>query len=127
MFTPLSLQKLTLLVSLYASLLISSSSSSSVNDYNLVNVSKLEMFVDELLDMPRIHGYKLVHGQPKPNFLPIGMFHKNWVRSPSFHFFLLYIHKMFFFLFSDKLWLSLNYNPALFSPPCFCFVPICST
>ncbi|KAI9074063.1 hypothetical protein K1719_043990 [Acacia pycnantha] len=77
MFTPLLLQKMPLLGLLYASLLISSSSS-SINDNNLIDVSKLEMFVDELPDMPRIHGYKLVHGVPKPKSLRIGMFDKKW-------------------------------------------------
>ncbi|OMO60564.1 Multicopper oxidase, type 1 [Corchorus capsularis] len=45
---------------------------------SLVNTSKLEMFVDELPDMPRIHGYDMVDGSPKPKLLTIGMFSKKW-------------------------------------------------
>ncbi|OMO88071.1 Multicopper oxidase, type 1 [Corchorus olitorius] len=44
----------------------------------LVNTSKLEMFVDELPDMPKIHGYDIVDGSPKPKLLTIGMFSKKW-------------------------------------------------
>ncbi|KAI4357680.1 hypothetical protein L6164_001614 [Bauhinia variegata] len=40
--------------------------------------SKLQMFVDELPDMPRIQAYQLVHGVPKPRSLKIGMFKKKW-------------------------------------------------
>ncbi|XP_054808371.1 multicopper oxidase LPR2-like [Prosopis cineraria] len=75
MVTRVMLQKLTFLGLLYAALLISSSS--SLND-KLLDSSKLEMFVDEVPDMPRIHGYKLDHGVPKPKSLHIGMFKKNW-------------------------------------------------
>jgi len=46
---------------------------------HLVNLSKLEMFVDELPDMPRIHGYHVSNGVPKPKSIKIGMFKKKWV------------------------------------------------
>ena len=36
------------------------------------------MFVDELPDMPRIHGYEILNGVPKPKSLTIGMFTKKW-------------------------------------------------
>lgn len=45
---------------------------------HLVNLSKLEMFVDELPDMPRIHGYHVSNGVPKPKSIKIGMFKKKW-------------------------------------------------
>ena len=51
---------------------------SSASD-NLLDASKLKMFVDELPDMPRILGYKLVDGVPKSKSLKIGMFKKKWV------------------------------------------------
>jgi hypothetical protein len=54
------------------------SSSSSAKD-NLINVSKLKMFVDELPKIPRILGYKVVNGVPKSKSLKIGMFKKKWV------------------------------------------------
>lgn len=45
----------------------------------LIEVSELKMFVDELPDMPRIKGYKVKNGVPVPADLKIGMFHKKWV------------------------------------------------
>ncbi|CAI9096716.1 OLC1v1032921C2 [Oldenlandia corymbosa var. corymbosa] len=47
-------------------------------DDRLLDSSKLRMFVDELPDMPRIHGYEVVNGVYKPKLLKIGMFHKKW-------------------------------------------------
>ncbi|XAR72266.1 Bilirubin oxidase [Bertholletia excelsa] len=44
----------------------------------LVNVSKLEMFVDDLPDMPRIDGFEVVNGVLRPKSLTIGMFSKKW-------------------------------------------------
>lgn len=52
----------------------------------VISASKLKMFVDELPDMPRILGYKVVNGVPKSKSLNIGMFKKKWV-CPSFCFF----------------------------------------
>ncbi|KAF7808776.1 multicopper oxidase LPR2-like [Senna tora] len=51
---------------------------SSTSEDKLVDASKLEMFVDELPDMPRIHGYEVVHGVPKSKSLKIGMYKKKW-------------------------------------------------
>ncbi|OIW06972.1 hypothetical protein TanjilG_18360 [Lupinus angustifolius] len=45
---------------------------------NLIDASKLEMFVDELPDMPRIRGYEVVGGVSKSKSLNIGMFKKAW-------------------------------------------------
>ncbi|KAK7390934.1 hypothetical protein VNO78_19149 [Psophocarpus tetragonolobus] len=50
---------------------------SSASDH-LVNVSKLEMFVDELPDMPRIRGYHVFYGVPKSKSFKMGMFKKKW-------------------------------------------------
>ncbi|KAJ1425426.1 Multicopper oxidase, type 2 [Sesbania bispinosa] len=44
----------------------------------LVDAPKLEMFVDELPHMPKILGYEVVHGIPRPTSLKIGMFKKTW-------------------------------------------------
>lgn len=77
----LLLLKLTFLGVLLESLAITSSwASSSSSGDKLIDTSKLEMFVDELPEMPRIHGYKFVHGVPKSRSLKIGMFRKRWVR-----------------------------------------------
>ncbi|XP_068642870.1 multicopper oxidase LPR1-like [Aristolochia californica] len=51
---------------------------SSWADQGLINVSKLEMFIDELPDMPRIKGYNLDHGVPVPKTMKIGMFETKW-------------------------------------------------
>ncbi|KAK4779857.1 hypothetical protein SAY87_015963 [Trapa incisa] len=56
----------------------------------LLSPSKLEMFVDELLDMPKIQGFEVVHGVPRPRSLNIGMysilwkFHKDLPPTPVF-------------------------------------------
>ncbi|MBA0682413.1 hypothetical protein Goari_024137, partial [Gossypium aridum] len=44
----------------------------------LLNPSKLEMFVDELPDMPKIQGFRMLNTSPKPKSLMIGMFKKKW-------------------------------------------------
>ncbi|XP_054808686.1 multicopper oxidase LPR1-like [Prosopis cineraria] len=72
------LMKLRLISVLFEALVIISLSAASSRDEELVDSSKLEMFVDEVPDMPRIHGYKILHGVPKPKSLVIGMFKKNW-------------------------------------------------
>lgn len=43
-----------------------------------MRASRLEMFVDELPDMPRIRGYDVVSGVPVAKSLHIGMYHKKW-------------------------------------------------
>lgn len=45
----------------------------------LFEVGKLEMFVDELPDMPRLNGFHSVHGLLTPTSLQIGMFLTKWV------------------------------------------------
>ncbi|KAD3642298.1 hypothetical protein E3N88_31522 [Mikania micrantha] len=47
-------------------------------DGGLVNSSQLEMFVDEIPDMPRTKGYDVVHGVPVSKTLKITMFQKYW-------------------------------------------------
>ncbi|XP_076914657.1 multicopper oxidase LPR1-like [Bidens hawaiensis] len=47
-------------------------------DGGLVSPSQLDVFVDELPDMPRIKGYDVVHGLPVPKALKITMFQKYW-------------------------------------------------
>ncbi|KAL9463356.1 hypothetical protein AB3S75_001212 [Citrus x aurantiifolia] len=44
----------------------------------IINPLKLEMFVDELPDMPKIKGYYAANGVVKPKKLEIGMFEKKW-------------------------------------------------
>ncbi|KAG4984455.1 hypothetical protein JHK82_029294 [Glycine max] len=67
--------KRTLLLKLLT--LVSLLGCSSASDH-LVNVSKLEMFVDELPHMPRILGYHLSDGVPRSKSFKIGMFKKKW-------------------------------------------------
>ncbi|PSR91090.1 Multicopper oxidase [Actinidia chinensis var. chinensis] len=44
----------------------------------LISPSQLEMFVDDLPDMPKLKGFDVSHGFPIPKTLKIGMFHKRW-------------------------------------------------
>ncbi|KAH7516370.1 hypothetical protein FEM48_Zijuj10G0127800 [Ziziphus jujuba var. spinosa] len=44
----------------------------------IINPSKLRMFVDELPDMPKLYGFEFVSGVPKSKSLQIGMFKKKW-------------------------------------------------
>ncbi|KAI7996551.1 Multicopper oxidase LPR1 [Camellia lanceoleosa] len=44
----------------------------------LINPSKLDMFVDDLVDMPKLKGFDIVNGLPVSKTLKIGMFHKKW-------------------------------------------------
>lgn len=50
----------------------------SVVQATILNSSKLEMFVDQLPDMPKILGFDVISGVPKPKSLEIGMFQKKW-------------------------------------------------
>ncbi|EOY00931.1 Cupredoxin superfamily protein isoform 4 [Theobroma cacao] len=52
--------------------------STSWAEDRLVNPLQLEMFVDELPDMPKIQGFDVVNGSPKSKSLTIGMFRKKW-------------------------------------------------
>ena len=54
----------------------------------LLNPAKLKMFVDELPDMPKIHGFDMVSGVPKSKSLKIGMFKKKWVSFSLYFLFL---------------------------------------
>lgn len=47
----------------------------------LLSASKLEMFVDELPDMPRLRGYEIRDGVPVAGNLTVGMYEKTWVSS----------------------------------------------
>ncbi|XP_057525086.1 multicopper oxidase LPR1-like [Amaranthus tricolor] len=40
--------------------------------------TQLKMFVDEVQDVPKLYGYKVVHGRLVPNSLTIGMFQITW-------------------------------------------------
>lgn len=44
----------------------------------LLNASKLEMFVDELSEMPRLRGYEVRDSVPVAGNLTIGMYEKKW-------------------------------------------------
>ncbi|XP_047341728.1 multicopper oxidase LPR2-like [Impatiens glandulifera] len=44
----------------------------------LINVSRLEMFVDDLPDMPRLQGFDIINGIPVSKKLNISMFQKKW-------------------------------------------------
>ncbi|KAE8719648.1 Multicopper oxidase LPR1 [Hibiscus syriacus] len=44
----------------------------------ILNPSRLEMFVDELPDMPKIRGFRTVNASPVATSLSIGMFMKKW-------------------------------------------------
>ncbi|GMJ13315.1 Low Phosphate Root1 [Hibiscus trionum] len=50
----------------------------SAEEDGLLNPSRLRMFVDELPDMPKIPGFRMVKASPKPKLLSIGMFKKKW-------------------------------------------------
>ncbi|KAL8463567.1 hypothetical protein ACS0TY_034281 [Phlomoides rotata] len=47
-------------------------------DDGLISPSQLQMFVDELPNIPRINGFHLRNGVPHPGRLRIGMFPKKW-------------------------------------------------
>lgn len=54
-------------------------SSAARTEERLINPSQLEMFVDELPDMPKIKCFEdAANGAPKPKKLKIGMFKKKW-------------------------------------------------
>ena len=47
--------------------------------------ASLQMFVDELPDMPKLEGYHFKDGNLKPAELRIGMFQTNWVYLIMIH------------------------------------------
>jgi hypothetical protein len=49
------------------------------NGKNLFKPRKLEMFVDELPDMPKLQGYRFEDGVPVAGNLTIGMYDTTWV------------------------------------------------
>lgn len=53
-------------------------SSAAWTEERLISPSQLEMFVDELPDMPKIKCFDAANGAPKPKKLKIGMFRKKW-------------------------------------------------
>jgi hypothetical protein len=54
---------------------------SPVSEDTLEKVAgSLEMYVDRLPQMPKIHGYSMEHGRPTPVHLGVGMYQKKWVR-----------------------------------------------
>ncbi|GAA0166105.1 hypothetical protein LIER_21337 [Lithospermum erythrorhizon] len=55
-------------------------SSIVAEDDLVMSPSKLRMFVDELLHIPRVKGYSFKNGIPVPKSLKIGMFSKKWVK-----------------------------------------------
>lgn len=57
--------------------------SSAWREERITNPSEMEMFVDELPDMPRIKGFDVVDGVPKSKLLKIGMYRKKWVCAVS--------------------------------------------
>ncbi|XP_044487845.1 multicopper oxidase LPR1-like [Mangifera indica] len=67
---------------LYLTFIASSSSSRAIastwKQNEPISPSQLEMFVDELLILPKIQAFDLVNGVPKPKLLNIGMFKKKW-------------------------------------------------
>ena len=52
-----------------------------IESQKLVSGDGLKMFVDELPHIPKLFGYKHVHGRLVSNSLTIGMFQKTWVSS----------------------------------------------
>ncbi|XP_030529208.1 multicopper oxidase LPR1 [Rhodamnia argentea] len=52
--------------------------SSAWAEDRLINPSKLEMFVDKLPDMPKVQGFDVVGGVPRPKSLNIGMYEIRW-------------------------------------------------
>lgn len=57
------------------------------NGRNLFKPKRLEMFVDELPDMPKLHGYRFEAGVPVAGNLTIGMYDTTWVCIFFFHLF----------------------------------------
>ena len=93
------------------------STSSWAVEERLLNLSRLEMFVDELPDMPKIRGFDVVDGVPKSKLLNIGMFKKNWVSyftelKANFLVFLI-----FYYYYNELFFLSLLSSLL----PCFRF------
>ncbi|XP_043700759.1 multicopper oxidase LPR1-like [Telopea speciosissima] len=63
---------------LFLSLTLWGPANSAWSDDKLISPSRLEMFVDVLLDMPRVQGFDIRNGVPVPKTLKIGMYPKRW-------------------------------------------------
>ncbi|KAL1803407.1 hypothetical protein ACET3Z_032054 [Daucus carota] len=63
---------------LVLAIVISSAFTLAAKEASLLSPSALELFVDELPDMPRISGFDVVNGVSVPKSLKIGMFSKKW-------------------------------------------------
>lgn len=59
-------------------LLIFMASTMAKGDDQLITLSKLKMFVDEIPKIPRIKGYHVVNGVHVPKSFKIGMYYKKW-------------------------------------------------
>lgn len=57
----------------------------------ILNGQDLEMYVDELPEMPKIYGYSRGYGVPRPINLTFGMYVKKWVCT-VFYYFLLVLY-----------------------------------
>lgn len=68
----------------------------SVTAATLLQVaSSLHMYVDELPQIPKLFGYTMVNGVPRPANLTIGMYETTWVRLLlSRKYFLLWLHNI---------------------------------
>lgn len=80
------------------------------HDPRLLNSSSLEMFVDQLPQLPKLLGFQVVSAIPKSKSLQIGMFKKKWVTCFFFSFSFLFNSSLFYsfqliseqFLFSSS-------------------------
>ncbi|XP_055809578.1 multicopper oxidase LPR1-like [Solanum dulcamara] len=72
------MEKMLFLVYLINFLGIFMASTIAKDNDQLMSLSKLKMFVDELPDMPRIKGYDVINGVHVPKSFKIGMYHKKW-------------------------------------------------
>lgn len=75
------MEKMLFLVYLINFLGIFMASTMAKDNDQLMSLSKLKMFVDELPDMPRIKGYDVINGVHVPKSFKIGMYHKKWVSN----------------------------------------------
>lgn len=72
---------LLLVLAVAASCLWGAKQASGDSGKDMLDVSKLEMFVDELPDMPRLQGYGVKDDLLLPGNLTVGMYEKFWVSS----------------------------------------------
>lgn len=72
---------LLLVLAVAASCLWGAKQASGDSGKDMLDVSKLERFVDELPDMPRLQGYGVKDDLLLPGNLTVGMYEKFWVSS----------------------------------------------